>query len=289
MVTAPELVSEPVPVMFNVEFSVLPSLLRLSPAVVREPLFWIVNTPLVLLWPTEVAPVVVKLPPVSITIFPCDVSVAIELPAPVRVRAVLPVAVSVPLEPLRTPPKAPPPDTVRAVGPLRAKVDPEPFRLARVWVALLKVSAPLSFTAEELESSAGEETLKAALPLTVTLPATVPVLIVLPVPLTVMPPVVRVPVLLKVLLPASVTAPTVPVPARVALVLSASLPPVPLTVRPELLFCVIAPVTMPVLIVLPVPLTVMPPVVSVAVLLKVLLPASVTARRCRFRPGSRWY
>jgi len=83
--------------------------------------------------------------------------------------------------------------TVRVVGPLRAKVDPEPFRLAIVWAALLKVTAPLSITAAELESNAGEETVKAALLLTVTLPVTVPVLIVLPVPFTVIPPVLKVP------------------------------------------------------------------------------------------------
>ena len=76
-------------------------------------------------------------------------------------------------------------------------------------------------------------------------PEIMPLEIVLPVPFTVIPPVVKVPELLNELpLPFMVTAPTVPVPLRVVEPAAReSLPAVPLTVSADPAFCVIAPFT----------------------------------------------
>ena len=111
--------------------------------------------------------------------------------------------------------------------------EPVPVRVAR----LARVSEP-----------AVPLTVRAELAFCVIAPEMMPLEIVLPVPLTVIPPVVKVPELLRVLLPARVTAPTVPVPFKVARLARASLPAVPLTVSAELAFCVIAPETVPPLI-----------------------------------------
>ena len=108
-------------------------------------------------------------------------------------------------------------------------------------------------------------------------PLMVPPEMELPAPFTVKPPVASVPELLRVLLPARETAPIEPVPLKVAPLAIVLLPvAAPLTCKAELAVWVMLPETVPLEIKLPVPLTVMPLVVSVPPLLKVLFPARVT-------------